>query len=102
MGSIAILVALWAMVGQLYFLMGIDFSYPILKWIANNSHPLWVIYGASLIPVGLTVLGLAYLGYKSERFMVVMGAIFERISLLTGLYLFLDILGLIIVIIRNV
>jgi len=101
MGSLALLTSIWAILGQLYFLLEIRFPFPLIKGIAGTSHPLWIIYGVVLGAVSLTISGVVYALLRFDRFTKAMQDIFERLALLTSLYLFLDFLGIIIVIIRN-
>jgi hypothetical protein len=101
-GVSVLLVAIWTIIGQMYFLT--EFRFPIswLTAIARNPHPLWVVYGYLLAIIVPTVFFPIYGIYKYEKFGVRVMNSFEALTTLTTLYLFLDVLGVIIVIIRNV
>jgi hypothetical protein len=102
MGILIILVALWAIVGQLYFLVDIKLPNALIEAIANKPHPLWIIYGGLFPIVSATVMLPVYSNLKSEKLGNGLWNFFERLTTLTSLYLFLDICSLIVVIIRNV
>jgi hypothetical protein len=102
MGILTLLVALWAIVGQLYFLVDIKIPNALVEAIARNPHPLWIIYGGLLPIVSATVVLPVYGNLKIEKLGNGLWNFFERLTTLTSLYLFLDICSLIVVIIRNV
>ena len=67
----------------------------------NNPHPLWVIYGILLLVVTPTVVLPAIAGIRSEKFQQGFIAYIDRVSVLMALYLFLDVVSIVIVLIRN-
>jgi hypothetical protein len=98
---LALILSLWAIVGQLYFLMGLVPSWEIIRMLMNTGHPLRVMYLIALAVVIPSLLIPAYLIARSERAPQALNGLVERISLLTMVYLFLDAVGLVIVVIRN-
>ncbi len=101
--SILVLItALWGMAGQLHALL--DMSYPgwFLDFIAQQEHPVRVLYAICLSLVIPTVLLPTYLILKSNKALRSVRELIERVSLLAILYLLFDIVGLAIVIIRNI
>jgi hypothetical protein len=100
-GAAVLLIAFWAIIGQLYFLMEIHFPSRIIQFTARNSHPLWVIYSAVLVAIGSTIALAGYMLIKSENVQENTLALFERLSTLSALYIFLDFCGLLVVVIRN-
>jgi len=102
LGMLVFISALWAIIGQLYFLM--DFSVPNrwLRVIARYPHPLWILYGACIVVIGTSVLLPSYFIVREGKFSTSIYKIIESLSPLTTLYLFLDLIGLIIIVIRNV
>ena len=92
----------WAMVSQLLFLWNVSLPAPAIQFLRNSDHPLRILYGGSLAIVTSTVLLLVFLFIKSKNSVAFMQNIMERVSLLTMFYLLFDVLGLIIVVIRNV
>jgi hypothetical protein len=102
MGHLALTASLWAVVTSLFFLIPITLSPSTIGFLAGLAHPLRFLYGVSLALVGLTVFVPTILILRSKPFFQAVQGFFERLSMLTGLYLFFDVIGLGIVIFRNV
>ena len=101
--SILVLVmALWAMDGQAYFVWGSYVPEQALWYIATLKHPFRFLYGTVLAVVFITIAIPVWLLLRSDHFFHVVQGLIERLSLLTMFYLFFDLVGLIIIIIRNV
>lgn len=92
----------WGMMSQLLFLWNISLPPPAIQFLRSSDHPLRVLYAGSLVIVTSTVLLLVFLFVKLKTSVAFMQNIMERISLITMLYLLFDLLGLVIVLIRNV
>jgi hypothetical protein len=101
-GILVMVTSLWAIVGYLFFMLNISIPAEVIAFLANLAHPLRVLYGLILAVVFPTVMLPVYLALRSEKFVRGVKGLFERLSLLTTLYLFFDVVGLFIVIIRNV
>ena len=99
---ITFITAFWAIEGQAYFIWGSYLPAQFLRYVESAEHPLRLLYAAALAIVVPTIVIPVYLVLKSDRFLNLVQGFIERISLLTMLYLFFDIVGLIIIIIRNV
>jgi hypothetical protein len=102
MGMLVVLTSLWAIIGYLYFMLHVSLPGGTILFMAGLAHPLRFLYAVSMALVGLTIALPAYFILRSEKFFKGMQALFERLSLLTQFYLFFDVVGLVIVIIRNV
>ena len=102
LGILVFACALWAIIGQLYFMMDIRIPGGWLQEIARTPHPLWILYGVSIIVIGVSLLLPTYFVTREGKFSTMIYKIIESLSTLTTLYLFLDLIGLIIIIIRNV
>lgn len=101
--SILMLVlSLWAMYGQAYFVWNMSPSDWILKLMAQSSHPYRVIFSITFIEVFLSIAVSTILVLCWDRFFHFVQEAIDRISLLTSLYLILDLFGLVIVVIRNI
>ena len=92
----------WGMLSQLLFLWNVSLPLPAIQFLRSSAHPLRLLYVGALAVVTSTVLLLVYLFIRSKRSVVFMQNIIERISLLTMFYLLFDLLGLAIVVIRNI
>jgi hypothetical protein len=101
-GVFVLLTAIWTIIGQLFFLLEIRFPVSAIQAIASYEHPLWILYGWTLMFVGPSVLLSAYFVMFNEGIRKLLFSFFERLTTLTSLYLFFDVCGMIIVVIRNV
>ena len=102
MSSLVLITALWAMIDQLFALLNISLPMGFLYFIAQQGHPLRVLYVVSLLLIIPTVLIPTYLILKFDRALQAVRSLIDRFTLLAAFYLLFDVVGLIIVIIRNV
>ena len=99
---LVLLLSAWAIVSQLLFLWNISLPFSVLQSLIRSGHPVRILYAVSLSIVTLSVGVPVYLFMRSDQFIRSFQGLCERLSLLTGFYLFLDLAGLVIVIIRNI
>jgi len=97
-----LVISLWAMVSQLYFLWEVSLPDSILQALAHNAHPVRTMYMALFTLTATTFVIPAYFVLQSDKGLKVMRDLVERITLLSMFYIFLSFVGLVIVIIRNV
>jgi hypothetical protein len=102
LGLLVVTAAAWLMCGQAYFLLELRPPGPLLGLAARSGHPLRLLYAAllGLIVPSLLIPALAVL--RSDRFSRLVQAAADRLAILVQFYLLLDVLGLLIVVIRNV
>ena len=101
--SILVLVgALWSMLSQSYFLKWVSIPNPILQLISQSKHPVRTIYEIFLPLVSISTLLPTYLILKSDKAYQFFKGLVERVTVLTIFYLCFDVIGLVIVIIRNI
>lgn len=101
--SLLILIAsLWGVLGQLYFLTQYQPPVWFLSLLAQNGHPIRVLYSIAIVLVVPTLALPTWFMLRSDGFLKGFNSLTERLSLLAGFYLFFDVLGLVYVIIRNV
>ena len=101
LGLLILITSIWGMIAQLLFLWNIFLPAKAIQFLRSSSHPLRIIYAACLVVVTPTVLLPVYAFIRSNGAIMFMQNLMERLALLTTFYLFFDLLGLIIVIIRN-
>jgi hypothetical protein len=101
LGVFSIVTALWAILGQMYFILEWSFPSGIIGFLAGQAHPLRILYLGYFVVIGIVVLLAAYFAIFSEKFQKGFITLIERLSTLMGLYLFLDMVSVIIVVIRN-
>ncbi|MFN2235333.1 MAG: hypothetical protein ACK2U1_13985 [Anaerolineales bacterium] len=102
MGTLVIIISIWAILGQLYFILGWSFPASWIQILANTEHPLRILYLIALVFVGPSVLLPVVAQLKSDKLSQMTYEIFDRLSTLVILYLVLDIASIVIVIIRNI
>ncbi len=101
LGTLLLVTAIWAMIGQLYFLLELSFPPRVIQFLVGQEHPLWFLYGGFFLVVAPTVFLAAYFAAYSEKYQKSFLALIDRLSPLMGLYIFLDLVGIVIVIVRN-
>ena len=101
-GILIFVTSLWAMGGYLYFMLNLSVPGESILFMAGLAHPLRFLYAISLALVGPTVVLPVYFVLRSDKFFRSVQGFFERLSLLAMFYLFFDLVGLVIVIVRNV
>ena len=105
LGYLAVITSVWSMLEQIYntgpsinkeeFILSItELNHPVRVSFLLGGLLLVVVIGSVALPI--------YLVDKNEKFEKVMIAIFERLNMLSALYIFLDFIGLIIILYRNI
>jgi hypothetical protein len=101
LGLWIIVLAAWSALFQYYNLQERE----VLPWLEaillGSGHPLRTLYMIAFLVVLPTVVIPAVLVLFSQRSFSVIQDIFDRLSLLTTVYLFFDAIALVIVVIRN-
>ena len=102
LSMLVLILSAWGIVSQLLFFWNVVLPESVIRFLRQSGHPLRIIYAASLTIV-LPSIGVPVLVFlRTDRLIHLIQGLSERLSLLTGFYLFLDLAGLIIVILRNV
>ena len=94
--------AIWGMVSQLLYIWNIWLPAPMVQFIADTGRPVVMLYILSLAIVVPTVALPVYIFVKSKKALPSTLDLMDRLSTLSMLYLFFDLIGLVIVIIRNI
>jgi hypothetical protein len=98
---LVLIVSAWAMISQLLFLWDISLPESAIEFLRRSDHPLWITYAVCLMVITPTVLLPAYSFLRTKKAVTVMQNLMERLSLLSMFYLVFDLLGVIIIIARN-
>jgi len=98
---LVLLLSLWAILEQLFFLLPIRLPAPIITLLVQSGHPLRTLYVGLAALVGLTILIPVVLVLRSEKAVRFVRALVDRLSLLAIFYLLFDAIALVIVVIRN-
>jgi hypothetical protein len=92
----------WAVLGQLYYLLDVNVPPSLGPLIRGSSHPLWIIAGFTLIVIVISVVFPSLLILMKTNVADLVYRTIASFTTLTALYLFLDFLGLIVILIRNI
>jgi hypothetical protein len=101
MSTLATILALWSMAGQFYFFMNAPFPESWIIFFAAFSRPLRALYVAAIVVVLPSVFIPTWLLLKFDKPLKFVTAALEKVSLLTSLYLFFDLIGVVVLMFRN-
>jgi len=102
LGILILVDALWSILCQYYVLGGLSLPASLNRFLVQSGHPVRILYTAIVPVVILSALLPAYFILKSDKVFKFFQNVVDRLTLLTFFYLFLDFIGLVIVIIRNI
>ena len=100
-GSLFLVVSAWAMFGQGYFLIQNPLPEGLFTLLATSKHPARILAAIILPLITLSAVIPALLIYKSSKILEGVLQFFERLTLLSIFYLFLDAMGIAILIVRS-
>jgi divalent metal cation (Fe/Co/Zn/Cd) transporter len=104
LGSLSLAVSFWTIMNQVYYVYDEVNPNKLIQDIADLNHPVRISYLIIAILIVLIIASFIlpmYLIDRSEKIKNVVATIFDRIAILSSLYLFLDVIGLINIIFRN-
>jgi hypothetical protein len=101
LSAFVLILALWAMISQLFFLASIRLPDGVIAFLVNSGRPLRVIYAALLAVTGISFLLPAWAALRQDRGLRAIASVVDRLGLLAVLYLVFDAAALVIVLIRN-
>src|SRR5512143_3045581 len=99
---LTILLAVWAMIEQLFFLTEARVPGAVLNFLVHAGHPVRVMYMIVAAIVGVTFLAPVFVLVRSEGAVRVANGVIDRLSLLSMFYLVFDVAAVAIVVVRNV
>ena len=100
-GLVYWVIAFWGMAGQIYFMLNLaegTFLYRAFGYVGRHAWPFFIAFILAILTSILLPAGFAY---RSDKFTNATIAFFERIAILTGLYLILDLIGVLAIIARS-
>ena len=101
-GTLFLVVASWAILSQLYLLYKSPLPGWLLGLLTQTQHPLRVLWGAAFLLVAVSVVAPTFLIARFDNAKDKVIGVFERITVVSSLYVFLDLVGMVIVVIRNI
>lgn len=93
--------ALWAIGIQVYSTAGFPLPANVFSLLVRSAHPLRILYLSALVMIALTLILPVYGVLKSEKLVIIMKDLIERLSLLTIFYLLMDLGGLVVILLRS-
>lgn len=102
MSSLVIILSLWSIFDQMYFLRQMSPPDWLFVLAAQTGRPLVTLYALALVAVTVSILLPTYFILRSDRVLQIVQDGMERFSLLMIMYLFFDLAALVVVIIRNI
>lgn len=99
---LVIILSAWGVISQLLFLWNVSPPRSALQFLAQSEHPVRIIYAVSFAIVLPSIGVPVYLFLRSDKLFRSIQGLSEQLSLLTMFYLFFDLAGLVVVIIRNI
>lgn len=102
LSMVYLLLAAWGILAQLVFLWDVQLPSSTMQFLSGSGHPLRWLYAGTLAIVIPTIILPVYFFLRTDKPFKFMQEVIDRLSLLTMLYLFFDVLGLIVVVIRNI
>ena len=96
-----LITAMWAILGQLYFMLNFQIPEPIFWFLVKSGHPLRIIYPSLFVLVGITAIIPSIWIIRSEQAVKIIIELIERLKILSLFYLFFDVIALVVILIRN-
>lgn len=102
LAMIVFILSFWAMISQSYALAGYRIPNFYATLMVSSGHPLWVLYGTALAGTVVSAALPLYLILRSPRAVRWTAIAIDRLTMLSVFYLFLDAIGLVTVVARNI
>ena len=99
---IILMISFWAALAQLYYVLGGKIPGFYSNWMINSGHPLRILVGTIFPLLLLSVSIPLLLVTLKEKFTSITLNVAERLGTLSLAYLFLDLLGFLYIIYRNI
>jgi len=98
---LVLLLSLWGMISQLLFLWHINLPESVIHFLVQSGHPVRYSYAGALVIITPTIALPVYFFMKSDGMLTRIENLANQLSILTSFYLVLDVVGILIIIIRN-
>ena len=99
---LVLILSVWAMTAQLMVIWNISLPGNLAKLLIESHHPVRYLYATVLLIITLTVLVPVYSFMTSKKTVFILQDLIERLSTLTVVYLLFDLLGILVVRLRNI
>jgi hypothetical protein len=101
LGTLFLLLASWAIFSKLFGLYGSPIPEGVLQALRLGGHPLRMAWGVVFPLVAASIALPVIMFVRSRRFQESLPGVFDRLVVLSSFYIFLDFLGLLIILVRN-
>jgi hypothetical protein len=101
LGVSGLVVAIWAVLYQTYYLAGAPIPGILADYLLNASHPLRILWLGSAFIVFVSISTPVLMIIKSDRFNRILIDVFDRVTLISAVYLLFDFAGLAVILFRN-
>jgi hypothetical protein len=101
LGLFVLVLSVWAMLEQLFFLASARVPDSIIAFLVRDAHPMRLLYGVLVVIVAATFLLPGWVVSRSAGGLRSTLALIDRLGLLAMFYLAFDAAALVIVVIRN-
>ncbi|MBE7435633.1 MAG: hypothetical protein HS100_17080 [Anaerolineales bacterium] len=101
MSALIIILSLWSIFNQYYFLNELDTPAWLVSLAAATGRPLVTLYAVALAASAISILFPVWFILKSDKVLGFVHESIDRLSILMLLYLFFDAAALVVVLIRN-
>jgi len=100
--TLYLIFSIWAILDQVYFMAGGNQPSALIGYLSGKNHPLRWLYGILLIPISLSVfLPAVTTLFNYDKIKRPVAKLIEGISTLSLLYIMLDMIGIVVVVVRN-
>ena len=101
LGTLGFYILTCSILAQAFFLPGSSVPGPVIDSLVQAAHPLRILWGGTFLIVGGLTVIFTVLILRFEKVNKTLMSIFERINLLSALYLFFDLIAIVIIAVRN-
>jgi hypothetical protein len=96
-----LITALWAIGGEIFSLLRYPIPGMVVEFLRQTNHPLRILWGTICVLVVISVVLPLGLLIRRNQFRSVMIDVFDRIATVSALYLFFDLVSIVIITVRN-
>ena len=101
LGLLGLAVAIWAVLYQAYYLVEDPIPDNLIAYLVKVSHPLRILWAGTAVVVLLSISAPVFMIIKYDRFNRIVMDLFDRMTLISMIYLLFDFAGIAVILIRN-
>jgi len=101
LGTLGFFILTFSILAQVYYLFASPFPDFAFNFLVQSGHPLRILWGVTFLIVSGLVFTFTILILRFEKVNRALMDVFERINLLSALYLFVDLVSIVIIGVRN-